>query len=84
MKNYSLPWLPKELFKALGFFCLFCLFFFVFFFPTEHLFIEYLLCTPDIDPGAGATDTAEDKTDKNPSPYRAPGAYIPVKSRQEN
>lgn len=26
----------------------------------------------------------QQKTDKSPSPYRAPGAYIPVKLRQEN
>ena len=28
----------------------------------EHIFIEHLLCTPDTDPDAGGTDTAEDKT----------------------
>lgn len=34
---------------------------------------------PDTD--LSADSTAEDKTDKNPCPYRAPGAYILVKSR---
>ena len=50
----------------------------------EHIFIEHLLCTPDTDPDAGGTNTAEEKTDKNLTPYRAPEAYIPVKLRQEN
>ena len=45
----------------------------------EHNFIEHLLSTPDTHRGAG--DTAEDKTDTNPCPYRAPGAHILVKSR---
>lgn len=47
----------------------------------EHIFIEHLLCTPDTVPGTGDT---EDKTDKNPCPYRTPRAYILVKSRYEN
>jgi len=50
----------------------------------EHIFIEHLLCTPATDSDAGGTNTAEEKTDKNLSPYRAPEAYIPVKLRQEN
>ena len=33
---------------------------------TEHIFIERLLCTPDTDPNAGGTDTAEDET-KSPA-----------------
>ena len=32
----------------------------------EHIFIEHLLCTPDTDPDAGGTDTAEDKQKPQP------------------
>lgn len=54
---------------------------------APSLFLRYssntFLLSTYYDTDLGPSDnTAEYKTDKNPFPYRAPGAYILVNSRQ--